>query len=291
MPPRPIRIGILGAESTHASAFAMLFNRRRAAPGCRVEWIWGETTALARKPARAAGIPNVAAKPRDMLGKVDALIVCHRSPDPHVAAARPFVSRGIPVYVGKPFCRRAAEGRALLALARKEKVPVASFGALTLQRSFASFRTGLPKLGKILAGSTYGPCDVDSRYGGIYFYGIHQVEMALAAFGSRVEWAQVERTPKGAVGLLGFSGGTVAALHLFKDTKAFSIGAVGEKKALRTEIRFDRSPYLSSVQRIAAMFRSGRSPMDEAAMLRPVRVLEALERSLRSGKRVAVARS
>lgn len=268
---RSIRIGIVGAESTHAVAFARIFRRM---PGFRVVAIWGETPALARKAAREASIPRVVQDPREMLGQVDALLVVHRHPDPHVPAARPFVRRGVPVYIGKPFCRRPAEGRPFLGA-------VDSFGSVPLQRSFLSFQKGLPRLGRILAGSVSGPCDLDSPYAGIWFYGIHLVEMALAAFGPHIVRTEARRTPSGALGVLHYRNGSVVALHFLKEGKAFSMAAAGTRGSLHREIRFDRSPYLSSARRIARLFRTGKGPRD---ILKPVEVLSTIEKGLKRSR-------
>ncbi|MHB9071795.1 MAG: hypothetical protein ACYC54_15655 [Sedimentisphaerales bacterium] len=81
----------------------------------------------------------------------------------------PFIKRGIPTFVDKPFCCRAVEGRAFLEIAQKAGTPVTSFSVLPEQMYYAKFLKRLAKAGKIIAGTTFGPCDPNSSYGGIFF--------------------------------------------------------------------------------------------------------------------------
>ena len=46
----------------------------------------------------------------------------------------------------------------------------------------------------------------------------------------------------------------------------------------------DENPYLSGVRVFTKMFRTGEEPLTEEQMLTPVVVLEALQRSVKSGE-------
>ena len=68
----------------------------------------------------------------------------------------------------------------------------------------------------------------------------------------------------------------------------FGITAVGSEKAIYETLSFDKSPYLAGIKRFTAMFRTGEMPESHEEMLKPVLVLEALQRSLKSGKKETV---
>ena len=123
-----------------------------------------------------------------MLGKIDALIVDHRHPKYHLLAATPYVEAGVPTFIDKPLCFRSKEGKAFFALAKKKKTPITSFSTVPHWKTFKSFQRKLERIGPISAGTMYGPCDLESEYGGVFFYGIHQVEAAMSATTSR-RWA------------------------------------------------------------------------------------------------------
>jgi hypothetical protein len=80
-------------------------------PGVRVTHIWTDDPADARQVAQAALIPNVVARPEDVIGQVDAVIIATDKGHEHVARCRPFVEAGLPIFVDKPLVDNAADLR------------------------------------------------------------------------------------------------------------------------------------------------------------------------------------
>ena len=279
-----MKIGIIGAENSHTAAIAKTLNVEKRVKGFTVESVWGETEAFAKAAAEAGQIPVVVRDPSEMMGKIDALIVDHRHAKFHLAAALPFVKAGIPTFVDKPFCYRSAEGKEFLAAARQAGTPVTSFSTLPHQKAFKSLVGKMAKLGEIVGGVTFGPCDLESPYGGVFFYGIHQVEVALAAFGYDVTAAQVIRGEKVALGRLLYDSGKAVTMHLVKSgCKGFAAVAAGSEGFCHQELTMDKSPYLNGIRAFTRMFRTRVEPLAYDRMLKPVQVLEALEKSVASG--------
>lgn len=279
-----MKIGIIGAENSHTIAIATILNVEKKIKDCSVEYVWGETHEFAKEAAKKGKIPKVVKDPSDMLGKVDAVCVDHRHAKFHLKAVKPFVEKGIPTFVDKPFCYRASEGKAFLALAKKKGTPVTSFSVLTHQASFAAFTKKLPEIGPLLSASTYGPCDLKSQWGGVFFYGIHQVDMVLHAFGFDVASVLISKNGLNATGQLFYPSGLIVTMALIKEgSPGFGIGAVGAKGTLGTSIKMDKSPYLTGVKAFVNMFKSRKEPLTYEQMLKPVQVLEALEKSVKSG--------
>jgi predicted dehydrogenase len=285
-----MRIGIVGAENSHTAAIAKLINIDRRVRGVAVTHVWGETPALARQAAQAGRIPTVAARPEEMIGQVDAAVVDHRHGREHLPAASPLLEARLPLFIDKPFCYRVAAGRRFLARAAQLQVPVCSFSVLPHQDAFAQARRQARALGRISAVATSGPCDVKSKYGGVFFYGIHQVDMVLRLVGYDVAWAQLVRgSGRNHVATLTWRDGAVASMLLLGEGHAgFALTAVGERGRVDRDIVFDDSPYLAGVQSFCRLFRTGRTDETAQTMLGPVAVLEALEKSLARGGRVRV---
>ena len=128
-------------------------------------------------------------------------------------------------------------------------------------------------------------CDLKSEWGGVFFYGIHQVDVMLTAFGYDVKAVLVTKNGQNATGQLFYPSGLIATMALIKEgCHGFGMSAVGEKGAISMPLKGDKNPYLKGVQTFAAMFRSGKEPLTHEQILRPVQVLEALEKSVKSGK-------
>ncbi len=284
-----IRIGIVGAESSHSLTLARALNKDAAVAGARVEMIWGETPALARRVAAAGGIGRIVRRPEDLIGVVDAAVVAHRDGRRHLPAAWPLLRAGMPLFIDKPFCAGVREGHRFLKEAARRRVAVASYGVMPLQRSFLAFRSRLAGLGRLRTLTTTGPADLKSKYGGLFFYGVHQADMLARLAGVDAREVSFNRSGSGGAATVWYAGGLVATMNLVSGKcPGFHITASGERGFLAGEISRDRCAFLPGIRRFVAMFRGGRPPYTTRETLAPIAVMEAVVRSLRSGRRERV---
>ena len=70
--------------------------------GARVTHVWTDDPADAPKVAAASKIAHVAARPEEVIGHVDAVILGTDDGHEHVRRARPFIEAGLPMFVDKP---------------------------------------------------------------------------------------------------------------------------------------------------------------------------------------------
>src|ERR1051325_10355833 len=78
-------------------------------PGARVTHIWTDNPADAPKVAAASRIPNVVARPEEVICHVDAAIIATDDGDDHVRRARPFIEAGLPFFVEKLMATNVAD--------------------------------------------------------------------------------------------------------------------------------------------------------------------------------------
>ena len=117
-------------------------------PGARVTHIWTDHSEDAPRVAEASLIPHVVARPTDVIGAVDAVIIATDIGHEHVARCRPFVEAGLPMFVDKPLVDKAedlavfrdwvSEGRAIL-----------SGSALAYAKEFQPYRESTSGLGEL----------------------------------------------------------------------------------------------------------------------------------------------
>jgi predicted dehydrogenase len=203
-------------------------------------------------------------------------------------AARPFVEAGIPTFIDKPFCYRLAEGKEFLAMAREKGTPVTSFSSVAQSAATFDLKKQVQEMGDIDNVVRYGPADLDSPYGGIFFYGVHLVQPMMFIFGEDVEKVKVTRNgSKGSANLL-FKNGLFATL-VFKslssgwDTFVETKDGIKELKSTVKEPDPGKN-YADMVE----MFRTGKEPRSHESILKCVAVLEAMEESAKNEKWVAV---
>ena len=271
-----IRIGIIGAENSHTIGYGKLFNIDKKFPGVEVKYVWGETEELARTAMTKGQIPNMVKDPIEMLGKIDALIVDHRHPKFHLKAAEPFVKAGIPTFIDKPFCYRVAEGKEFLEMARKSGTPISSYSSEAHKEGTFEVKKQVETMGAISHVMMSGPADLESPYGGVFFYGIHMVQPLMYIFGDDIRKVRVTGSGKNTTATLVFGNEMLATL-LFK-TLSTGWRTFAETKAGTIELK-------SSIEQViparnytdmVEMFRTGKEPLAHESILKCIAILPYL---------------
>lgn len=276
---KPIRIGIIGAENSHTIGYGKLFNIDKKFPGVKVLFVWGETEKFARNAMAQGEIPNMVKDPLEMMGKIDALIVDHRHPKYHLEAATPFVKDGIPTFIDKPFCYRVTEGKKFLSMAESLGTPVTSFSSIAQSDVTFDIKKQVESMDAINHVVMYGPADINSEYGGIFFYGVHSVQTLMFIFGEDIVKARINKNGKNATASLAYENGMLAtlifkSLHYGWETFIETKEGIMELKS-RVEEPDPPRYYIDMVE----MFRTGKEPRSHESILKCVAILEALEKS------------
>ncbi len=274
-----IRIGIIGAENSHTIRFGETFNQQKAFPGVEVVAVWGETEEFAQKAAQAGSIPKIVKRQEELLGAVDAVIIDHRHAKYHAAAAEPFLRAGIPTFIDKPFTYRTAEARHILDLAEKYGTPITCLSTLGFGPTIDAMRKQVEDLGEISSIIVTGPAGINSKYGGIFFYGVHLVERLFKLFGDDVMAVRATRHGPHTTFQFKFSSGGLATAILAKGWYVYCLTGEGLREVKPGSDEDDR---LWTYSAIVRMFQTGKEPRSHESILRTVSTLEAMERSVYS---------
>lgn len=281
---KKMKIGIIGAENSHTRGFGKMFNIDKQFPGMEVKYVWGETEAFAKDAMERGGIPNMVKDPNEMIGKIDALIVDHRHGKYHLDAARPFIKEKIPMFIDKPFCYRLDEGIEFLKMAREQGTPVTSFSFIAQSDETFDIKEQVKGMGQINQVIRSGSVDLNSEYGGVFFYGAHIIQPLMFIFGDDVKQVRITKNGVNSGANLIFDNGMLASLvfttkkygwQTFVETE----NGIEELKS-RVEAKNPAKNYVDMVN----MFQTGEEPRSHQSILRGVAVLEALEKSVSSGQ-------
>ncbi|MGW1432640.1 Gfo/Idh/MocA family protein [Streptomyces sp. NPDC002431] len=278
-----MRIGIVGTDNSHVDQIVRHLNTDAACGDARVVALTGGRTPRNGALAAAAGIAEVVETPADLLGLVDAVVVADRDGARHREQAMPFLAEGLPVFVDKPFARTAGDARALTDAARAHGAPLTSSSALrwipdTEELAARSARAGAPELVVVS-----GPADPDGDHGGIFFYGIHAVDIALRLAPGPLSAVRVDTT--GSTVVASFTAGpTRVVVNLVRPgrTEQVPFHAMAFTREGMTERTLVPGPdyCLPGLRAFLAMARTGRPPIDYPDLVRPVEVLEAVDTAL-----------
>ena len=131
------KVGILGAENSHAMGFSQIFNGiredlREEFDDIRVIAVGGSYPEANKEVAEKCGVEMVVESAAELEGKVDAIMVTARDGKYHAGFARPFIEVGLPAFVDKPFTSDPEEAVALARLAKEKGVPLCGGSSLKL---------------------------------------------------------------------------------------------------------------------------------------------------------------
>ncbi|NLG37820.1 MAG: Gfo/Idh/MocA family oxidoreductase [Clostridiales bacterium] len=289
------RIGIIGTENSHAMAFSKYLNLPDpttgafAVPDARVTMVMGPDAESARGVMQEARVPVCAADPADFLGQVDAMMITSRRGSVHARYAMPFIEAGIPLFVDKPFTSDPGEAAELIAAVKRRGTPIMGGSSLKFAADTLALRDTARELAakeELLSASLRYAADPDSEYDGFYFYASHLVEIALAVFGSDAKAVMASVVRGNVTALVEFPCCGVS-LH-FMHSSYICEGSLYSKKDTLTKTISLANIYEQEVNHFIRMLRTGEPPQPPEALVLPVRIIDAILESIKTGQRIAL---
>lgn len=287
------RIGIIGSDNSHAEMFAKLVNIPDEKtgdfrfPDIRVTCIFGLEAERTQQVANDGRIGAIVDSPMKMIGQVDAVMVVFRHGDLHLTYALPFIIEGIPTWIDKPFAIKNDDAKLLLEEARRS-------GALLTGGSTCKYTPDIlgiknvwengSRIGKIQTAVVNFPATLENEYGGIYFYGAHLVEMAMAAFGYDAR-SVIASENNGLVTAIVKYDNIQLTLNFIPGCKEYYAVLYGENGTMIREIDINGC-YLKGFIEFAEMLRKGKLPLPFEHLYAPVELLNAIKESYETGEEI-----
>lgn len=284
-----IRLGMIGAESYHAIKFAKIANIFKnhwdQTIPVQVDMIWGESEQQVKRVAQQAQIPHVAAHPEDMIGHVDGVMIVLRRGDSHMDAAMPFLQRGIPVWVDKPFAHDVQNAVQMIQQAQKTGGILMGGSICPLCDDVCDLKKKvqtLRKNGTLRSAMLNFPAQVDSPYGGLSFYGIHGIQIVLETFGESPCCIRTDQHTGSLTATFDYA--DVSVLLNFAQTPDTYGILLASQETIVHPIR-PEDGYQKALCNFVQAIRNGNGT-DPQYLLPPILALNAVEESLRTGMRI-----
>ncbi|MBP2268867.1 putative dehydrogenase [Pseudarthrobacter sp. PvP004] len=301
----PIRFGLIGVDSPHAPSFTRLFGNGidGVVPGGTVTHAWkGEASSdfpLSRDrigsfadEVSGLGV-TMCDSPEAVAEACDALLIVSSDARTHPRYFERVVRYGKPIYVDTRFAPTLAEARRMLAQARAS-------GSLVLAGSPKRFTPEFQRaLGSATARQVWldGPLPTQPGHPGFAWYGVHLVDLAVAALGSvatRTGKAMVDAEGPGTAVrptsvTVRWGDGRVATLSGESEWAPHTLGRIETTEGLATfSIEAGPPMLVGLLEDIVESCRSGRPNVPLPEILSIVAIVEATNRSLETGVPVTV---
>jgi predicted dehydrogenase len=282
-----MRIGAIGVDSSHLPEFTKRINtlQQEAKTHCRVTHVfdpgghdladapkWLETT------TRDYNVKQVDTL-QDLLASVEGVMVLSVNGNKHLSQALPCLERGLPTYIDKPLTCNLSEAKQLLAAAREHQARCYSASSLRFAPEVESARSD-KDLGKLITIDAFGPGERHELMAGLFFYGVHTIEMVDAIWGPGVRRVSAIHLPDRDLLDLDYHDGRYARLRMErKGSYDFGATVHGEKKV--RQFRVDFTPvYTRLVLGMVKFFEGGAPPAPLRDIIENVAVMEAGNRSM-----------
>jgi hypothetical protein len=293
-----LKIGLVGLDTSHCTAFTEILNVRGgeyALGGARVVGAYpGGSQLFSLCRERVKGLTQeisgrygvrLYSDLATLAEDVDAIFLLSGDGRQHQEQFRE-MAVGKPVFIDKVLATSGAEARAILSLAGQTGTPLLSCSAL---RFAAGIAGPLPGGESALACEAFGPAYTYADYPGLFWYGIHPVEILFSFMGvgcRRVtalaypdldllvgEWQDGRRGVVRATRYEQNPFGCVLSTH-----SGWAVRILAEQPPV----------YFNLMQQVLEFVRSGQSPVSAAEMFNVTAFLEAANASCASGKPVEV---
>ena len=189
----PIRIGIIGLDTSHSTAFTELINggKEAWAEGFKVvaAYPYGSQTiesSYKRIPEYTETVKKhgvkIVGSIADLLKEVDCVLLETNDGRLHLEQAVEVFKAGKICFIDKPIGATLGEAIAIYAMAEKYNIPIFSSSALRYSPINQQLRNG--ELGKVIGADCYSPHSVEPTHPDFGFYGIHGVETLYTILGT-----------------------------------------------------------------------------------------------------------
>jgi hypothetical protein len=284
----PLKIGIIGLDTSHSLAFTKDLNSDKAPPelaNCKVVAAYPRGSAdiegsTKRIPAYTDDIKKMGVEVVDsideLLKRVDCVLLETNDGRPHLEQALQCFKAGKPTFIDKPIAASLADGMAIFEAAHKYNCPTFTSSSLRYGKQTQAVRSG--SIGKVTRAETTSPANLEPTHPDLFWYGIHGVESLFTVMGTGCETATRKTTPEGKIEVVGeWVGGRVGT---YREDKGYVGKAVGEKGEAPVGDYFGYRPLIVE---IVKFFRTKQPPVAEKETLEIYAFMEAADESKRRG--------
>ena len=294
-----IKIGLIGLDTSHVTSFAEILKAHPELDAHIVYGFPGGSPDFDLSIKRVDGYTQrlkdefavtMLASPAAVAEQADLVFITSVDGRVHLRQFTEIVKFKKPTFIDKPFTTTIADAQAIIDLAAKNSVPIMSASSLRYVDNFQAGLTGDVDQGRIVGIDAYGPMELHASQPGLFWYGIHCVEMIVAALGVGCQRVQAVTTDETDLVTFQWSEGRSATYR--GSRKAHNkFGAVihRQKVARQIDVALAKRPMtLCMLEAIIQSLTAGKPDVPVAETLEIVRVICAANESRITGKPVAL---
>ena len=287
-----LRIGIIGLDTSHVTAFTKLINdtddAQHVAGGRVVAAFKGGSADIESSASRVEGYTKelqdkygvkVYDTIPEMCKNVDAVLLESVDGRPHLEQVKPVFAAGKPVFIDKPVAGTLHDAIEIFRLAAEAKVPCFTASSY---RYYKSLQDVLKQdIGEVRGCISIGPCHLEPHHPDLFWYGVHATEALFTVMGAGCETVVRTATPDIDVVTGTWKDGRVGTLYGIRTgSTPHKVIVFGSKAVAEQE---DSGDYAPLVAEIVKFFQTGVAPVPPEETINMFAFMEAADGSRRQG--------
>ena len=287
-----LRIGMIGLDTSHVTAFTQLLNdprHKQHVPGGKVVAAYkGGSADLESSYTRVDEYTSqlqqkfgveIVDSIEELCTKVDAIMLTSVDGRPHLEQVKPVFAAGKPVFIDKPVAGSLRDAIKIYRLAEEHGVPCFSSSSYRYYESLTALKK--KDVGEVRGAISYGPCHLEPHHPDLFWYGVHPVEALFAVLGTGCESVVRTTTPDTDVVTGVWSGGRVGTLRGLRNAATpHKVIVFGSKSVAEQRGGGDYAPL---VVETIKFFRTGVPPVSAKETIELFAFMEAADESKRRG--------
>jgi predicted dehydrogenase len=290
----PIKIGIIGLDTSHVIAFTKALNDpsdKDHVAGLRVvaaykggspdvEESWNRVDKYTEE-LRAKWKVEIVDDLPTLCSKVDAVLLESVDGRPHLEQVKPVFAAHKPVFIDKPLAGSYQDAKEIVELGKAAGVPWFTASSLRFWKETARLKS--PEgIGQVLAFDVLGPTIREPHVPSLFNYGDHAIEMLYQLMGPGCESVTFQTSGNQDVVVGKWKDGRLGVMRGFSSgLYAFSITIYGDKGVLHSEEKPEG--YGALLVEVAKFFKTHVPPVDPSESLQVIAFMQAAELSQSRG--------
>lgn len=263
-----VRIGIVGADTSHTAAFVKIMNTDKDpdVAGFRVThaYKWGSKDIPSCTNRYSTIIPQIVAAGvtmtssiAELLENVDCVMLETCDGRPHLEQAREIIASGKPCYIDKPLASNLHDALAILRLAKEAGVQVFCASSLRYTKAVKDVVCG--ERGSIRAADTFAPGNYEPTNSRYFWYAIHGADPLFAMMGTGCRDVTCVAGEDSDVIVGRWADGRTGTLRVFHERGGYGGSVVNDKQKLYSLGGYEG--YKVLLVEILKFFKTGISPI------------------------------
>ncbi|MDB6092768.1 MAG: Oxidoreductase [Verrucomicrobia bacterium] len=289
----PLKLGIIGLDTSHVLVFSDTFNNpasKQALKGARITVAWpGGSPDIQSSISRVPGYTTelrekfgveIVDSPEAVAQACDAILLTSLDGRTHPGQFARIAPFGKPVFMDKPFAVSTADAKAIFATAKKHNVRL--FSSSSLRFTEALVKVVTPENRATVRGADFcGAAAHEPTNPGLYWYGIHAVEMLFTTMGRGCRSVRCVSTENSDLATGVWADGRIGTVRGSRTGNYEMHGLVHfEKTTVAVNVQTQAKPFYASLtEAFLAFFQGGPTPIDPEETIELIRFIEAANES------------